>query len=318
MKTIKRLVGLTFGALLLTAPAAAETVSIVTTPIGSFSHSTAVAIAKVVSEKTKLRVIVQAQSSQSFIPVSGGTGEFGMGNSFDATFFVTGTGEYEGQKPKTNLRNVGPISIYRVALHVRADSPMKNIKDLRGKRVPSGFSTQKTIARMMRAELANGGLSYDVVESVMAPNIRAAADDFMIGKSDVLFFALGSSAVKQAAAKVGGLRVLEIDDSPEARERMGKVLPGSYVLNIKPAANIEGIAEPTNVLAFDMHMLTREDVPDDVVYQVTKTMYENKPALVSTFKPMNLFDPKRMAKDLKAVPFHPGALKYYKEVGLVK
>jgi TRAP transporter TAXI family solute receptor len=303
---------------LMVGTANAQAVSVITTPSGSFTNSAGAAIAKMITEKTKIRAILQAQAASAFISVEAGTGEFGMGNSFDTTFYVTGTGEYEGQGPHTNIRNIGPLSVYRVAMHVRADSAIKTLKDLKGKRVSAGFNAQKTIGRIVEAHLANAGLTYDDVEEVLAPNVSSSASDFIAGKTDVLFFALGSAAVKQAAVTVGGLRVLPIDDSPEALERMQKVLPGSYSLKIKPAPNIEGVSEPTNIVAFDMQFFTNKDVPDNVVYTVTKALYENKAELVKAFRPMAMFDPKRMAKPLKDVPFHPGALKFYKEVGLVK
>jgi TRAP transporter TAXI family solute receptor len=302
---------------LLVGTATAQTVSVITTPPGSFTHSAGAAIAKVITEKSKIRAILQAQAASAVIAVAAGTGEFGMGNAHDTTFYVTGTGEYEGQPPKPNLRNIGPLSIYRVALHVREDSPMRHIKDLKGKRVSAGFTAQKAIGRIIEAHLANAGLSYDDVQKVLVPNVRSSADDFIAGKTDVLFFALGSAAVKQAAASVGGLRVLTIEDTPAARERMQKVLPGSYVLNVKPAPNIEGIKEPTNIVAFDMQFFTNKDVSDDIVYAVTKALHQNKAALVEAFRPMAMFDPNKMAKPLQSVPFHPGALKYYQEVGLV-
>jgi TRAP transporter TAXI family solute receptor len=302
----------------LVSAAHAQAVSVVTTPAGSFTNSAGAAIAKAITEKSKIRAILQAQAASAVISVQAGTGDFGMGNSFDTTFYVTGTGEYEGQGLKTNIRNIGPLSVYRVAMHVRADSPIKTLKDLKGKRVSAGFNAQKAIGRIIQAHLANAGLTYDDVQKVLTPNVSGSANDFTAGKTDVLFFALGSAAVKQAAVSVGGLRVLPIDDSPEARERMEKVLPGSYVLNVKPAPNIEGLKEPTNIVAFDMQFFTNKDVPDDVVYNVTKALYENKAALVQAFRPMALFDPKRMAKPLKSVPFHPGAEKFYKEAGLLK
>jgi len=303
---------------LMVGAADAQTVSVITTPAGSFTHSAGAAIAKVITEKSKLRAVLQAQAASAVIAVAAGTGEFGMGNSHDTTFYVTGTGEYEGQSKHPNVRNIAPLSVYRVALHVRADSPIKSIKDLKGKRVSAGFNAQKAIGRIIEAHLANAGLSYDDIEKVLTPNVRSSASDFIAGKTDVLFFALGSAAIKQAAASVGGLRVLPIEDSPEARARMAKVLPGSYVLKVKPAPNIEGLKEPTNIVAFDMQFFTNKNVPDDVVYTVTKALHDNKAALVKTFRPMALFNPAKMAKPLKAVPFHPGAEKYYKEIGLMK
>ena len=304
-------------ALVLSGMASAQTVSIVTTPSGSYTNSAGAAMAKIISEKSKVRVVLQAQSQQGMLPVAGETAEFGMSNSFDLTFYTTGTGEYEGQGIRKNLRLVASLLPYRVAFHVRADSDIKTIADLKGKRVAGGFNAQKTIARITEAHLASAGLSYKDVSEVLTPNVSRAAEDFTAGKTDMLFFALGSAAVKQASAQLGGLRVLPIDDSPEALKRMQAVLPGSYVVEVKPAPALDGITQPTKLIAFDMVLCTNTTVSEDVVYQVTKAIYENKPGLIASFGAFNLFNPGQMAKPVKDVEFHPGALKYYREVGLL-
>ena len=161
-----------------------------------------------------------------------------MGNAFDTRFFVTGTGEYEGHGPQKNVRQVAAMLPYRVAMFVRKDSHIKSLADLKGKRLSAGFSSQKTIGRIIAAHLANAGLTYNDVEKVLTPNVKRGADDFTAGKTDALFFALGSAAVKQAAATVGGLRVLPIDHSPKAIARMQEVLPGSYVTESQAEAGL--------------------------------------------------------------------------------
>jgi TRAP transporter TAXI family solute receptor len=250
------------------------------------------------------------------IPVEGGTAEFGMSNSFDLTFYVTGTGDYEGQGPKKDVRLVGSVIPYRVAFHVRADSDIKSIADLKGKRLSGGFNAQKTIARITEAHLANAGLSYKDVVQVLAPNVNRSAEDFMAGKVDNLFFALGSAILKQASATVGGLRVLPIDDSPAAVERMQAVLPGSYVMTVSPSPALDGISGPTKVVAFDMVLCTHINVTEQVVYDVAKALHENKAALAQVFGAFNMFVPDNMAKTVQGVEFHPGALRYYQEKGL--
>ena len=302
---------------LLIGSAAAQTVSIVTTPSGSFTNSAGAAMAKLIGEKTKVRAILQAQALQGSIPVEAGTAEFGMGNSFDTTFYVKGTGEYEGQGEHKNLRNVASLLPYQVAMHVRADSDIKSIADLKGKRVSSGFNAQKTIGRIIAAHLATAGLAYKDVVGVLTPNVSRSAEDFTAGKTDVLFFALGSAAVKQASATVGGLRVLPIEETPEALARMQSMLPGSYIMVVEPSPAFDGISRPTKVLAFDMVLSTHVNVPENVVYEVTKAIHQNKAALEATFPPFNLFVPDQMAKPVQDVAFHPGALKYYREIGLM-
>jgi hypothetical protein len=70
-------------------------------------------------------------------------------------------------------------------------------------------------------------------------------------------------------------------------------------------------------VAFDMVLSTNDQVPENVVYEVTKAIHQNKDALAATFPPFKLFVPDRMAKPVQDVEFHPGALRYYREIGLL-
>jgi hypothetical protein len=203
-------------------------------------------------------------------------------------------------------------------MHVRADSAIKSIADLKGKRVSSDFNAQKTIARIIEAHLANAGLDYKDVVKVPTPNVVRQAEDFMSGKVDVMFFALGSAAIKQANASVGGLRVLEVDTSAEAMKRTEALIPGAYVLQVAPSPAIEGITRPTHLIAFDMVMISNAKVSDDIVYRVAKALHDSKQDLVGTFPPFGLFQPQNMAKPLLGVAMHPGAAKYYREIGIAK
>ena len=306
-------------ALLCFASAAqAQTVGIVTTPAGSFSNSAGQAIAKVLVDKAKLRTVVQAQASTGFDEVETGAADFNLTNSFDGSFYTTGTGEYQGQGAKPTMRYAGALIPYRVAMHVRADSPIRTIADLKGKRVSSEFNAQKTIARIIEAHLANAGLAWKDVNGVPSPNVVRQAEDFMSGKVDVMFFALGSAAIKQANAAVGGVRVLEVDTAPAAIKRAQALIPGAYVIQVAPHPSIEGVSKPTNLIAFDMVLMTNAKVKDDVVYRTVKALHENKQELVATFPPFALFQPQNMGKPLQDVRFHSGAEKFFKEAGLLK
>ena len=315
MHAWKLMAGLLVSAL-WAASAPAQTVSIITTPTGSFSNSGGAAMAKVVTEKAKLRMIVQAQASTGFDELESGSAEFNVSNSFDVTFVVNGSGDYEGQGVRKNIRYVASMVPYRVAMHVRADSDIRTMADLKGKRVSAGFNAQKTIGRIIEAHLANAGLSMKDVAGVPTPNVVSQANDFKAGKVDVLFFALGSGAVKEASATVGGLRALPIDDSPDALARMQAILPGSYVLTVNPAPGIDGVTQPTKLTAFDMVLNSSAHVTDDVVYRLVKTLHANKADLAATFPPFALFAPDQMGKPVQGVELHPGATKFYKEAGI--
>jgi TRAP-type uncharacterized transport system substrate-binding protein len=110
----------------------AQTIGIMTSPPGAFTHSSGVAIAKLIIEKTGMKATVQPQAQAPQGPVNSGVADFGMANSFDLTFAVAGIGEYEGQGPKPNLRLAGTLQVYQVAMHVRKDSDIRSLKDLKG------------------------------------------------------------------------------------------------------------------------------------------------------------------------------------------
>jgi len=279
-------------------------------------HSAGAAIAKVIVEKIGLKATIQPTATRPFGAVDGGLAEFSISNTFDLALATLGTDEYKEQGPKPNLRLAATLMPMASALYVRKDSSIKSIKDLKGKRIASGFHAQKALVRAIRSQLANAGLTYDDVIQVPAANISRAAEDFSNGKTDVMFFALGTAGVMEISTKVGGLRVLPIDDSPEAIDRMHKVIPTEYAMEVKPGPNMEGITEPTKVVALDNVLFTYAKAHDDVIYKVVKALYENKPDLVASFPPFRGFTPERIATPVPNVDFHRGAMKFYKEINL--
>ena len=134
----------------------------------------------------------------------------------------------------------------------------------------------------------------------------------------LLSAALGSAAVKEASAAVGGLRVLEIGATPDAVKRVQAFLPGSYVIEVGPHPALDGITKPTKLVAFDMCLNASAKVSDDAVYKLAKALHAGKKELVATFPPFAIFMPERMSKPVEGVTMHPGALKFYREVGLSK
>ena len=97
---------------------------------------------------------------------------------------------------------------------------------------------------------------------------------------------------------------------------MGKILPGAYLLKVAPEPGLDGVSEPTTLVAFDMVMIASAKASEDAIYRVTKAIHDSKQELVATFAPFAMFDPDKMAKPNEGVAYHPGALKYYREIGL--
>ncbi len=296
----------------------ARTINIGSSNPGSATHSASSAIAKLLADTMKAQARVIPHGGQSaFIPaVNAGEADFGIATSHEFSSAFTGTGAYQGQT-LNDLRMVSVLYPIRNAFWVRKDSPIKSIRDLKGKKVPGGWTAQKIIGDLASALLANAGLTYDDVQVVPVPNVNMGADEFMQGKVDTFYFAMGSGKVLEAGSKVGGLRALSIDPSADALARSRKFLPPMYPLLVEPSEVNYGIVGPSQLMAIDFVLMTSKNAPDDLVYQVCKALYGGKKALTSNFRPLGEdFFPDKMAKTLSIGEYHPGAVKFFREAGL--
>jgi TRAP transporter TAXI family solute receptor len=296
-------------------PATAQTFGIGTGKQGFWTYSAGAAIAKVATDNGLNLRIQPYGGTSAYVPALNAKEiEFGLANELETNYAVTGKVIYEG-KPQPDVRIVAVLSPLYSVLFVRKDSSIKTIPDLKGKRVPSDFVSQRVLDVLVQGTLANGGLTYADVQKVPVPNVVGGANEFAEGKADTFMFALGAGAVAETDAKVGGVRVLPIDPSKEAMERMRKFIPVAYATKLEPRKGLVGILEPITIYAYDYLLLANSKVPDDVVYKLAKALHGNKDALAASFAALRDFDPKRMAKNTAPVQFHPGAIKFYQEIG---
>jgi TRAP transporter TAXI family solute receptor len=309
------LIGAAAAALAGSMPAAAQMYGLGTGKQGFFTYSAGAAIAKVASDKGLALRIQPYGGTSAYVPaVSANEIEFGLANELETNYAVTGQVIYK-DKPQADVRVVAILTPLYSVLYVRKDSPIKTVADLKGKRVPTDYVSQRVLDVLTQGTLANGGVTYADIQKVPVPNVVGGANEFAEGKADTFMFALGAGAVAETDAKVGGVRVLPTDPSPDAMARMRKFIPVAYATKLEPRPGLVGVLEPTMVYAYDYLVLANTKVPDDAVYKLVKVMHDNKDALAAGFGALRDFDPKRMAKDMGPVKFHPGAVKYYQEIG---
>jgi len=294
-------------ALFLSGAAAAQQVSIGTSPQGSAGYSMGAALAKLMAEKTPYQARVQPFTGNSIAlaGINQGEVDFSVVNEIEIVEALQGAGSYQGRKQE-NVRLATVLYPFTVAILVKKDAPMQSIADLKGKRMTWGYTAQLTLKTVVGAMLANGGLAEADIQPVLVPNVNRGADDFAGGKADAFFYALGAAKVTETDASVGGLRALPLSDAPEAVARMKKALPQGYVLEVKPRPGLAGVAAPTKVLAYDYVLVAGKHVKDEMVFRLLSAMYENKDILVSSFAGFNAFDPERMSKRIEA-EYHNGA-----------
>jgi NMT1-like family len=122
-----------------------------------------------------------------------------------------------------------------------------------------------------------------------------------------------SRQISRRLQRFATLRYNSLENTPESLAALRKVFPNGYLTLVEPAPALVGIQGPTTIMAYSAYLVTNSHVSDEVVYKVTKALYENKAALASASATMKRFDPAVMA-EANEVPAHPGAEKFYQEV----
>jgi TRAP transporter TAXI family solute receptor len=298
----------------LAGAASAQTYSVGTNPQGSLAYAVGAGVAKVVSEASglKMRVVPQGGPVVTLPLVDNGELNFSIAASVVAAFGQTGGAMFKGRK-QPGVRMAAALFPLRTAFYVRKDSDIKTMKDLKGKRLSTQFNKQPINFIFGKAQLATVGLSYDDVTGVPVVNGVRQLDDFMAGKVDAFTFSLTSGQTSQAHAKVG-IRALSLDNSSDGLAALKKIAPGALIETVNPGPAYPGIEAPVNVLSTPFILTASSKVSDDIVYKVVKAIYEGKAKLVAAHKAFGDMDAKKLNVDL-GIPYHPGALKLYKEKG---
>jgi hypothetical protein len=315
MRTVK-ICALAAAAALLASAAQAQTVGIATGPQATPTNATGSAIAKVVNEATGIqtRAVPHTSNDVSMPLVDKGDMEMGIASIDLASTAVNGIEQFEGRK-LPNIRIVARLFPLNVGVIVRKDSGIMTAADMKGKRYPSEFTAQRGVVKVAEALLANGGLTYADVVGVPVPNTSRGTEDFVQGKSDSAMLALGAARLQQTDAQVGGIRVLPIDTSPAGIQRMQKYMAYAYAWPIK-GGSLPGAEGDISIMAYDLLLVAAANASDDLVYKTVKAMHEGKDKLVAVTPMLRGFDPVRMYSNYKGVEYHPGAVKYYKEMGV--
>ena len=270
-------------------------------------------LAAAISEVGELQIRPQELANTAdYIPlVNAGEIEFGIANVVQLTYAINGTGMSEG-RPNSNLKMVATLMPFRSAYIVRKDSDIKSVEDLKGRRVPV-FADKALGDYVTKGYFANANMSLDQVEGVAVPNFPRMWASFAEGSADVAIVVVGAANSREYDASFG-IRYLSFENTPEALARSRKFLPQMYLQEM-PAGSVPGIDKPTNVNVFDYTLFAGKDVSDDMVYKSVKALWEKEADLLAAGPFWNGFMKEKMSTPL-GLTYHPGAIKFYKEMGV--
>jgi TRAP transporter TAXI family solute receptor len=298
--------------LLVPRAALAQTYGIATMQPGTLNHTSGSAVAKVLKEKAGLNVLVQPTAGETtLIPMVGSAeADLGIANIAEVLNASRGTG---GSVKQPALRLIGSLHPLRTAFFVRKDSNMKGIGDLKGRRVTVGYSAMRTIDVLIGAMFASGGIAHGDIKPVLVPNVVRGAEDFMSGAADTFMFAFSAPKVREVDATVGGIRALEMSEAGMDAAR--KIFEYGYLSEVEPGPAYVGVPQKMKVYTYDNMLFTNARVKDDVVYKVIDTLEKNKADLVTVQPALREFSAAGLYKKYD-VPYHPGALRYFKDHNL--
>lgn len=247
-----------------------------------------------------------------------GQGEIAIAMSDAVIQAVEASGAYEGKKPADNLRAMMGLWPNVCQIVTTADSGIKSFADLKGKRVGVGApnSGVELNARMI---FEAHGMSYKDVR-VDYLNYGEAIDQIKNGRIDAAFVTsgLGNATIRELGVSK---KVAFVPIEGEAMQRLSKKYP-FFISSTIPAATY-GTASDTPTAAVMNILITDKKLPADVVYDLMKNIFS--PSGLETIHAAHATAKKNIGPETALrgvvgtpVPLHEGAIRYYKEVGLMK
>jgi len=303
-------------AVALSAPVARgqQFINVLTGGTSGVYYPLGVAIGKIYSDKipnVKTQVQATKASVENLILLQQGRGEiaFTLGDSLKAAW--EGDEEAGFKTRLDKLRTIGAIYPNYIQIVATADSGIKTLADLKGKSLSVGAPKSGTELNA-RAILAAAGLSYRD-----------------IGKVEYLPFAESVDLMKnrqlQATLQSAGLGVASLKDLSTSTEITVVAVPRDIVDKIGPpfvsvmipANTYTGQDKDVPTAAVINYLVTSSAVSDDLAYQMTKWIFESLPELANSHAAGKEIKLETAAMG-SPVPLHPGAIRYYREKGLIK
>jgi hypothetical protein len=309
---------LLLAALVAGAPAGAQPLGIGTSPQGTLTYALGTAFARVLSESERISARVQPSAGTGvMIPLlDRGELDIAFANTLEVYEAYSGAGSFNG-RPQRNLRIAALMMPIRVGLFVRRDAPIRSLADIRGRSIAYGYTSQEVIRTVLDGLLANAGLAIGDLRPVLVPNLIRGVDEFIGGRVDVGFFALGQAKVAEADASVGGVRFITMSDAQAAVEAMRQRVPGSYIARVEPGRGMTGVTESILTMHYDYVMFVNANLPAERVTRITRALAQNKEALAAAVPAFAELEPARFWREF-AVPYHDGATAYFGQAQITR
>jgi TRAP transporter TAXI family solute receptor len=264
----------------------------------------------------KATVESTAGSVYNINAVISGDLEFGIAQSDRQYQAVHGKAEWSRVGPMKALRSVFSIHPESITLIASAESNIDSVYDLKDKRVnignPGSGQLQNSKDILSAFGMNTEDIRAEYLKAIEAPGL------LQDGKIDAFFYTVGhpNGNIKEATSGRIKVDIISIK-GPEIDRMLAQypyyaktLIPGGFYPNKTNKGDVESIGVKAT-------LITSSEVDDDAVYAVTKEVFENLEDFKTLHPAYSVLTKENMLNGLSA-PVHPGALRYYKEAGLVR
>lgn len=304
-----------------------ESIQFATLAVGSSWYVYGATIADVVSSHDSGLVF-------DVMPNSGGVGnmlllqndgaDIGLGFNCVNAWAYDGSLAFEENGAIPELRGlVGTLDQMYVGIGIRNGSGIEEIRDIAEKQLPINLYTSETGSASeytTRLVLESIGCSYeDIIEwggSVTHTDFSSIVAAYQDGKCDFFMqhVSVGHAAFTELCA-TADVRIGELDD-----DSLKFLQERGYSVATMPAGSFNGQDKDVVCAGITTNLVTTEDLPEEIAYRIVKQIYENPDELALGHSGFANFDREKCASSelLGGLPMHDGAIKYYKEIGLIE
>ena len=235
--------------------------------------------------------------------------EIGFGNSISTVDGVNGAAPFP--RKAANVCQLASLYPQYFQIVANEDSGINSVRDLKGKAiaVQSRGNTAEVVTQHI---LQTVGLTYNDMKTNFLASYNDAVSMLKDGHAQA--FTLGTTIPSGAVMDLATSRRIRVLDLKDSVEPMKKINSG-YVGVTMPANTYPNQPAALTKIGYAAHLVVSCKLPEDRVYTMLKTVAENIKDLSAVNKAMENMTPKEMGEDI-GVPFHPGAKRYYNEVGV--
>jgi TRAP transporter TAXI family solute receptor len=240
--------------------------------------------------------------------------DFANYNNAEAINIFFGRQKFKKMGPQA-IRTIATGHVYAFMFWTIPDTKIKNIADLKGKSAYIAFRGNPSFINLAKVQLASAGLTFaDLKSNTAFSHIKDGTMDLIEGRVDTILYPLVPSAIMQINEAKKECVFVGLTD--EQAKNCMKELKGYFLENI-PAQDprFRNKSAIPNATCYQNGMFTRADMHPEIVYGVVKAILEHTDEYADTHPSAKFWSYKYKPVGL-SVPYHEGAIRYFKEKGL--